>query len=106
MFMATCLTTVNSSRPGTPPSTPTPLSLRPPPAALLSEANQVLTQMAPACRRLLDAQGARQVGRPDAGREAVVGVVGKRDGLVLVVEREHDEHRAEDLLAGDRHVAA
>ena len=48
------------------------------------------------------AVGARQVARLDVGGEAVLGVVGESDGLVLVVERRHRQHRSEDLLLRQR----
>jgi hypothetical protein len=50
--------------------------------------------------------GALDVGGPHRGGEAVLGVVGQAHRLVLVGERHGDEHRSEDLLAGDRHVVA
>src|SRR5262249_60609249 len=48
--------------------------------------------------------GVRDVARPYSRGEAVLGVVGARRDLLEVVERHRDEHRAEDLLAGDRHL--
>ena len=44
--------------------------------------------------------------RPDRRGEAVVRVVGARDRLVDVGELDRREHRAEDLLARDRHLRA
>jgi len=44
---------------------------------------------------------AADVVREHAGGEAVLRVVGQRDRVVAAVERDHDQHRAEDLLAGD-----
>ena len=41
--------------------------------------------------------------REDAAREPVDAVVGDADRVVVVVEGDDDEHRAEDLLLGDRH---
>src|SRR5205807_3449380 len=35
--------------------------------------------------------------------EPVHALVGDADRVVVVLERDHDEHRAEDLLLGDRH---
>src|SRR5919106_1872644 len=48
--------------------------------------------------------GAGDVAGPYRRAEPVRRVVGQRDGLVLVVERDDDQNRAEDLLAGDPHV--
>src|SRR5262245_11794801 len=46
------------------------------------------------------------VARPDAGREAVERVVALQDRVVLVLEGDDRDHRAEDLLARDAHVVA
>jgi hypothetical protein len=48
--------------------------------------------------------GALDVGRLDVAGEAVVAGVGQLDGVVLVAERCHAEHRPEDLLAEDAHL--
>src|SRR5439155_679987 len=53
-----------------------------------------------------DAQPAGGVAGPDVAVEPVVGVVGERDRLGLVAERDRGDHRPEDLLARDRHVVA
>jgi hypothetical protein len=47
-----------------------------------------------------------RVGRPDRAAEAVVGIVGDLDRVVLVLVRVLDDrqHRAEDLLLGDRRL--
>ena len=50
-----------------------------------------------------DAVGAANVVGPDVRRESVGRRVGKPHRLGLVVERRHDEHGAEDLLAEDAH---
>src|SRR6266545_341318 len=50
-----------------------------------------------------DAVGFLDVPRPDARREPVHRAVGERDAGVLAVEREHGEHRPEDLLVHDLH---
>src|SRR5437667_10636656 len=44
------------------------------------------------------------VARPHPGGEAVGGVVALQHGVVLVLERDDGDHRAEDLLARDLHV--
>ena len=44
------------------------------------------------------------VGGPDRAAEAVVGVVGDGDGLLLAVVGDDRQDRAEDLLLGDLHV--
>src|SRR3954449_762300 len=48
-----------------------------------------------------DLEDARALLGPDAGRQAVGGVVRLRDGLVGGAEREHAQHRPEDLVTGD-----
>src|SRR4051812_5121892 len=45
------------------------------------------------------------VARPGGRHQAVVGAVGERHGIVLVIEGERDEDRSEDLLPGDGVVA-
>src|SRR4029450_1792574 len=45
-----------------------------------------------------------RVGRPDPAVEAVLGVVSDPDGVVLILVRHDRQDRAEDLLAGDRHL--
>ena len=44
------------------------------------------------------------VAGPDAGAEAVEGVVGDAHGVVVVAEAGHGHHRAEDLLLEDPHL--
>src|SRR5205814_394430 len=44
------------------------------------------------------------VARPHPGGEAVGGVVALQHGVVLVLERDDGDHRAEDLLPRDLHV--
>src|SRR5262245_49327698 len=44
-----------------------------------------------------EAQGSGRVRREDVVVEAVVAVVGQSDGLLLVVERDDDHDRPEDL---------
>src|SRR5208282_1480023 len=51
-------------------------------------------------------EGPLVVGAPDPGGQAVFGVVGDLDRLVGALAADHGEDRAEDLLAGDRHVVA
>src|SRR5580693_5919109 len=51
-----------------------------------------------------DAAGALEVGPEDGTVEAIPGVVGDPDGLLLRVVSNHAKHRAENLLPGDRHV--
>ena len=46
----------------------------------------------------------RVILRIHRARQSVVGVVRDRDGLVDRVERDDDQHRAEDLLLGDPHI--
>src|SRR5665647_619007 len=54
-------------------------------------------------QRLDHAHGLGDVLRPDGARQAVDGVVGDRDGFLLALERDHDQHGPEDLLLGDAH---
>ena len=51
-----------------------------------------------------DAVRAAEVARPDAGDEPVLGEVGQRDGVAVVVEGQRRQHRAEDLLLEDVHL--
>src|SRR5437899_8088867 len=60
----------------------------------------------PRAHGVRDAQPARRVAGPHVAVEPVVGLVGERDGLRLVAEGDRGDHRAEDLLARDRHVVA
>ena len=53
----------------------------------------------PDSSRLADPQPAGEVAGVDVGDQAVLGVVGQPDRLVLVVEGDDRRHRAEDLLA-------
>ncbi len=52
-----------------------------------------------------DPAGPAGVGGPDGARQAVLGVVGEEDGLLLGGEGLDGEDRAEDLLADDPHLA-
>ena len=54
--------------------------------------------------RSLTFDSAAHVAGPHAGGEAVARVVGDRDRLLLVLERDDRQHRAEDLLLRDAHV--
>ena len=90
-------------RPNEPPSRPTPLNFMPPNGVSWLRC-AVLMPTLPARSRLLDAERAVGVGAEHVVVEAEVGVVGDRDAFVLVVERDHDDHRAEDLLLHDAHV--
>src|SRR5262245_43039120 len=56
--------------------------------------------------RARDAHAARRVAGPHVAVEAVVGVVGEGDRLVLVGEGDGGDDGAEDLLPGDRHLVA
>src|SRR5262249_4802439 len=53
-----------------------------------------------------DAQTARRVTGPQVSVQAVVRVVGDGDRFLFVAKRDRGDHRAEDLLARDRHVVA
>ena len=56
----------------------------------------------PAAHALAHAERPCGVGAEDVVVEAEVGAVGERDAFVLVVERQHDDHRPEDLFLHDR----
>ena len=56
--------------------------------------------------RLRHADGAADILRPDARREAVDHVVADLDRVRLVLELDHGEDGAEDLLLRDAHVVA
>ncbi len=45
-----------------------------------------------------------RVARPDARRQAVFGVVGQANGLIVVGARHHRQHWTESFLAHDAHV--
>ncbi len=80
---ARCRTRASARRPRG--RCPTPSSRRT--AVRRSRRNQLLIQQMPDVDLRRDAVRAREVRRPDRGREAVLGVVRQRDGLVLGVER-------------------
>ena len=52
---------------------------------------------------LADQVGAGQVAGPDAGSQAVDGVVGDGHGFFGAVETDHRQYRAEDFFLGDAH---
>src|SRR5580658_318598 len=51
-----------------------------------------------------DIDGATDAAGPDTGGEPVIRLIGDRDRLVLIVETNDAEHRAEDLLLRDPHT--
>src|SRR5207248_1221691 len=55
--------------------------------------------------RMRHAMGAAHVLRPDTGHQSVDRAVRLRDQVVLVAERDRGDHRPEDLLARDTHLA-
>jgi hypothetical protein len=48
----------------------------------------------------------RQIGGPDAGSKAEVGIIRDGDGFLFGVERHDREHWAKDLLSRDAHLVA
>ena len=102
-FRITVLVSRNGSSPSVPPSRPMPDCLKPP-NAIPKSVRKALCPTVPdrswpaTCSRPVDVVG------EDGGVEAVDRVVGERHGVVLVVGRNHAEHRPEDLLAGDGRV--
>ena len=91
-----------SSIPSRPYSRPRPDCLKPPNGP--PEVERVLVDRHVAAadppRHVL---GALDVRAPDAARQPVVGVVGDRDRVVLVVVRDDGDDGSEDLLPRDRH---
>ena len=88
-----------------PRSRPKPDCLKPPNGEAASYMLYVLTHTVPALNRLRGAERLLDVPRPDAGGEAVdrcVRDVGRP--LTPSLKRHHRQHRAEDLLARDRHL--
>ena len=67
--------------------------------------NHLLTQTTPGVEPPRDPVRAGEVGRPDAGAEAVLGRVRARDRIVLVAPALDHRDGAEDLLARDRRPA-
>src|SRR5262249_38604050 len=59
----------------------------------------------PRLDRARDAMAARGVARPDGREEAVADVIRDPDRVLLVLERDSRDDRAEDLLLGDGHRA-
>ena len=53
-----------------------------------------------------DLEAARGIGREHAAGQAEAAVVRDADRVLVVVERDEGDDRAEDLLLGDRHVVA
>ena len=86
-----------------PPSRPTPLILKPPKGASWLRC-AVLMPTLPDAQPLGDGHRPRRVLREHVVVQAELGAVGERDRLVLVVEGEHDDDRAEDLLLHRLHV--
>src|SRR5258706_459686 len=58
---------------------------------------------APGARRRAHGRGGVGGARHDIAGQAVGAVVGDAHRVVLVVERDHTQHRAEDLFLRDRH---
>ena len=81
----TLLTSVYRSSAPLPISRPQPLALKPPQGAAASTGLGMLMNTVPARMLPGDAVGGGHVAGPDGGGQAVVGVVGASDGLVLVV---------------------
>ena len=94
-----------SSMPWIPPSRPRPLNLMPPNGAAAAVGLMSLMPTMPNCRASLIRVALGDVRRVEVGSQAVGGVVGRRDDLVLVVEGDDRGDRPEGLLAVDLHVA-
>ena len=60
-----------------------------------------LTQTQPALISRVARSGPVDVAGPGRGGQPVGGVVGQRDALVVGVEGQHDQDRAEDLVLDD-----
>ena len=85
--------------PSWPPSRPKPDCLTPPNGAAGVGDEALVEADHAGLERLADAQRALEVAGVDVGDEAVLGVVGGGDRLVLVDEGRDRRDRAEDLLA-------
>ena len=88
--------------PSWPPSRPMPLCLTPPNGAAGSRDQAAVEADHAGLEPLADPQAAGEVAGVDVGDQAVLGVVGQPDRLVLVGEGDDRGDRAEDLLAEDR----
>ena len=84
--------------PSGPPSRPKPDCLMPPNGAAGVRDHALVEADHPGLEPLDHAQRALEVARVDVGDEAVLGVVGRGDRLVLVGEALDRRHRPEDLL--------
>ena len=84
---------------------PTPLFLNPPNGASMLRPT-VFTPTPPARSRRATRKARATSPGPDVVDEAVVAVVGEGDALLLVVEGDDHDDRAEDLLADHAHVGA
>ena len=93
------------ARPNEPPSRPTPDCFVPPNGVSWLRCT-VLIPTLPARIRRLDRHRPGRVAAEHVVVEAELGAVGERDALVVVVEGHRHDHRAEDLLLHDLHVAA
>ena len=84
-----------------PPSRPMPDLPLPPNGAPRSRTKKQLTQTVPALSRARDPLGPLGVAGDQGRGQPEPGVVGHRDGLLLVGEGLDGQHRAEDLLGED-----
>jgi hypothetical protein len=99
----TALISRNSCRPNTPPSRPLPDCLNPPKGEPWREALAIALDHARAHPPRHPAK-LLGVARLDVVGQPVLGVVGHGDGMLLVLEGQDRQDRAEDLLAVDRHL--
>ena len=90
--------------PSWPPSRPRPDSFTPPNGAAAAVGLMSLTPTMPKRSASIARQRPAQVVGVDVAGQAVVGVVGHGDHLVLGVEGDDGRDRAEGLLAVDDHV--
>src|SRR5579864_568085 len=65
--------------------------------------NEVIDHHGPGVDAARQSLTAMTVARPHAGREAELGIVGQRDGLVFAFERANGKHGSESLFTHDGH---
>ena len=99
--MKTFFTSVNASSASGPSSRPEPGLLEPAERRPVAHRGVRVHRQVAGLDAARDPQRPADVAGPDRAGQAVLGVVGHRDRVGLVVERQHRDDRAEDLLAPD-----
>ena len=101
VLMKTFLTSVNASSASGPSSRPEPGLLEPAERRRVAHRRVRVDRQRAGLDAARDPQRPAHVAGPDRPGQAVLGVVGHRDRVGLVVERQHRDDRPEDLLAPD-----